>query len=101
MKYHTKKTCSQPSGSIPELRFPGGRPPVLFLAVATFAFFLGEGVGGSEEGGAFRFPEAELLCTVCAIPLSELPGQSKEHETKLETWRDFNLLPKKETIEID
>ena len=63
------ETCSQPSGSIPELRFAGARPPVLFLAVAGFPFFLGEGVGGSEdEGGAFRFPEVVLLCTVCAIP---------------------------------
>ena len=48
---------------------------MLFLAVATFAFFLGEGVGGSEdECAAFRFPEVEPLCTVCAIPLPR-----KEH----------------------
>lgn len=59
--------------------------------MAGFPFFLGEGVGGSEdEGGAFRFPEAELLCTVCAIPLSELPEPNKDYilggETRTSTY---------------
>jgi hypothetical protein len=45
----------------------GGRPPVLFLAVAVFDFLAG--VGGSEESvaGAFRFPELEAFCAVCAM----------------------------------
>jgi hypothetical protein len=45
----------------------GGRPPVLFLAVPVFDFLAG--VGGSEESvpGAFRFPELEAFCAVCAI----------------------------------
>ena len=69
VEQHKTETCSQPSDCLPELRFAGACPPVLFLAVEIFAF-LGEEVGGSEDegGGGFRFPEAELLCTVCAIP---------------------------------
>jgi hypothetical protein len=45
----------------------GGRPPVLFLAVPVFDFLAG--VGGSEESvpGAFRFPELEAFCAVCAM----------------------------------
>lgn len=45
----------------------GGLPPVLFLAVPVFDFLAG--VGGSEESvaGAFRFPELEAFCAVCAM----------------------------------
>lgn len=45
----------------------GGRPPVLFLAVPVFDFLAG--VGGSEESVAvaFRFPELEAFCAVCAM----------------------------------
>ena len=48
----------------------GGRPPVLFLAVAVFDFLAG--VGGSEESvaGAFRFPELEAFCAVCAMSVN-------------------------------
>lgn len=46
---------------------------MLFLAVAVFGF-LATGVGGSEVSGpgAFRFPEPEALCTVCAMQLGRM-----------------------------
>lgn len=65
--WHKTEMSSQPSDCLPEMRL-GICPPVLFLAVAVFTFLAGVGGSESEGGGAFRFPEVEPLCTVCAIP---------------------------------